>query len=119
MGRGSLADEGVVVARASGCDGVEHLDDALLGDEDGTGSQGLVLDGVPLEVAEADDTAGQDGPEFLLLKLPLLRVPLGDLVIERPLSELEEGIYLVEGGAILILGLGDDLLERDDILASD
>ena len=89
MGGGSLADERVVVILAPSGNGIEDLDDALLGDEDGTGPQGLVLDGMLLEVAESYDATGQNGPQFLLLEPPLLNIPLTDLIFQSPLCKLK------------------------------
>ena len=112
---GSFTDECVVVVLAPRCDGIEDLDDSLLGDEDGAGSQGLVLDWVLLEVAESNNAAGQNGPQFFLLKPPLLNIPLTDLIVQSPLGKLKQSIYFVKSRTVLVLNFGYNLLQRNNI----
>ena len=115
VGSGSLADKRVVVVLAPCGDGIEYFDDSFLGDEDGAGPQSLVLDGMLLEMAEAHDAAGQDGPQFLLLELPLLNIPLTDLIIQSPLRKLKQSIYFVKCRTVLILHFCYHLLQRNHI----
>ena len=71
-----------------------------------------------LEVTETHNTAGEDRPKLFFLKLPFLCVSLIDLVFKSPFCKLEKDIDLIEGGTVLILNLGDDFIQRDDVLTS-
>ena len=111
----SLTNERVVVVLAARGDRIEDFDDSLLGDEDGAGPQGLMFDWVLLEVAEANDAAGQNRPQFFLLKPPLLNIPLTDLIVQSPLGKLKQSIYFVKSRTVLVLHFGYHLLQRNNI----
>ena len=114
----ALVEQGLVVATGASGDRIVDLDDSLGGDEDCAGSQGCVLDVIFLQVAEAQDAAGQYRPQFLLLEPPLLQRPLVDLVVQRALRELKERIQLVKAHAKLILSVGDDANQRGHMLVT-
>lgn len=111
----ALVEQALVVAAGASRDGVVDLDDSLRGDEDCAGAQGCVLDVIFLQVAEAQDAAGQYRPQLLLLELPLLQGALVDLVVQRALRELKERIQLVKTHAELVLGIGDDANQRGHV----
>ena len=112
-----FGDEGVVVILAASGNGIKYSNDSILVDKDVAGSQGLMLDSLLLEVAETHNAAGQYRPQLFLLELPLLQVPLVDLVLQRSFGELEQCVYFVEGRTVLVLNFGDYLLQRNDVFA--
>jgi hypothetical protein len=67
-----FGDKGVVVILAASGNGVKYSNDSILVDKDVAGLQGLVLDPLLLEVAEAHNATGQYRPQLFLLELPLL-----------------------------------------------
>ena len=85
--------------------GVGDLDESVVVEEDVLGVEGFVLELVLLEGAHAEDEAGQDRPEFLLLEPALLQGPLVELGAEAALRVLPHGIDLVDIGAQVVDGL--------------
>ncbi len=74
-----------------------------------------MLDVFLLEVAQGQDAAGQDGPEFLLLELAFLQHAFVYLVFEGALREFPEGVDFEVAHAVLFLLAGDQFEQGDDV----
>lgn len=98
-----LRHQGLVVGLLVCRQRVRHLDDALLRQQDGIRTQTLVLDACLLEVAQSEDAAGQDRPQLLLLELPVVLLPFGDLVAQGLVGIVVQSVQLVKAGAVVVL----------------
>lgn len=58
-----------------------------------------------LKMGKAEYATGQNRPQLILLKSPLLLSSLSYLRLERPLPKLKKRIHFIESGTVLIFGL--------------
>ena len=107
----SLCDGSVVVRRGPIGERIGYFNDSFLGEKNGTRLQGRVLIAIFLEVAQAENAAGQNRPQLSLRKLPLLKISLVNLIVQSPLRVLKQRIYFVESGAILVFTAEKVVLE--------
>ncbi len=56
-------------------------------------------------MGKAEYATGQNRPQLILLKSPLLLSSLSYLRLERPLPKLKKRIHFIESGTVLIFGL--------------
>jgi hypothetical protein len=75
-------------------------------------------DRILLKMAQTNNTAGKYRPQLLFLKPSPLSTSLAYLIIKCSLGKLKQCIHFVESRAILIFSLGDNLLQRNHILAT-
>lgn len=69
-----------------------------------------------LKMAEAEDAAGQNGPQLFLHEASFLQVPLVDLIVQGALRVFEKDIDLEECGTELLLGLAEVLHESHHVV---
>ena len=118
MKGGAFVEGFFVIGVLSGGVGVADFDDSLLGEEDVFGLEGCMFDGIFLKMAETQDAACEDGPEFCFGKFSFVQISFGDFVVEGTLGIFKQGIYFIECGAVLIFGGGEVVLEGDNVFGA-
>jgi hypothetical protein len=116
MGLPSIRQQFFIVGQCPGGQGIVQSHYPLRVDQNGSRFQTIMLDIFFLEVTQPQDATGKYRPQFLLLKLPLLKHSLVDFIFESSLGELPKSINLVECHAILILLASDNPLQVGNML---
>jgi hypothetical protein len=114
--RVALVEQCVVVGLVARGERVADLDQALLRKEDHVRSETRVPDALFLQVAQAQNAAGKNGPELGFGESVFSKIALVDLIIKRALWVLIQDVQFIKGGAVLILFLFKVFSEGNEMI---
>lgn len=112
----ALVQQSVVVSLVAGGERVADFDKAFLGEEDHVWSETGVADAFFLQMAQAKNAAGENGPEFSFGESVFPEIAFVDLIIEGTLGVLVEDVEFIESGAVLVLFLFEVLSEGNEVI---